>query len=978
MRGLVASSGRSGSVLRSVLAGVALVVLVIGVPIVLMAVGSSPIPSGIGSVLRTSLQGSPHVSNEHLVVEWIAHVVLLGAWLAWLWLTVCVVLEVVSWLTGRSSRSSRGRTMHAVAALLVGTTFAALSLGRLSPGTGAPLGLRAMALDRPVVASTEVAIPEECGTMKGAAVAGSGVERSPSSDGIAEHGTASERAMEHRRTSVRTPERYVVVDARESLWSIAERELGSPLRWREIAALNYGRTQGDGHTLTDDHWVRPGWSLLLPDGRGPSAEGREPVPERSATTRVPMRTVDDELPVADGPTVADQRGTLDVPTSSRATVDLGDTWRGSPARGIAFAMAGAAVVGSIDRLRRVQQRRRTTGGLIRLPEEESIQFERRLRAGAAVGVPGSIHRTLAAYLSMDGADGNRMPRVLEVRSEDDRVDLVLEHPLPADQTPLGFSLTDDGLIVSSSAIGSDGNWTGAAGPVLVTVGHTDRGVHLISLSTVGSLALVGDRTVCTDLLRSIAVELAAGEQPGYSELVVVGFAGELRLFPWVRVADDVSQILGLLHHRRSADRLYGSTGRVDREWMGSTHVGGSDPDRGALPVVVLCGPDVGRDEVDELLSYSSALHSSTASTTAMELLVVAVTDSTDAGRILRLTDVASESGSDGVRPIEHADRLESGELSSIVSLVETASDRHAVDDSTYPYESISPVGEVMPIGEHPSGASGALNPDGLPRPEGLPAPHRRNGDGEVITPGDVEIEVAVLGPVEIRGAYRPFTRAWAEELVVYLSMHPEGATNDKWATALWPERLMAPSSLHSTASVARRSLGQSRSGRDHLPRGHGRLVLGASVGTDWGRFERLVSSDDPEMWSQALDLVRGRPFEGLRSGDWPILEGIAPMIEARVVDVSTRLAEHCFSVADPRRAEWAARKGLLVSPYDERLYRILLRAADLAGNPAGVEAVMAELVRLVADDVEPYDSVHPETMGLYRSLTRRRSLASTA
>jgi hypothetical protein len=39
---------------------------------------------------------------------------------------------------------------------------------------------------------------------------------------------------------------------------------------------------------------------------------------------------------------------------------------------------------------------------------------------------------------------------------------------------------------------------------------------------------------------------------------------------------------------------------------------------------------------------------------------------------------------------------------------------------------------------------------------------------------------------------------------------------------------------------------------------------------------------------------------------------------------------------------------------------------------------MAELVRLVADDVEPYDSVHPETMGLYRSLTRRRSLASTA
>jgi hypothetical protein len=35
--------------------------------------------------------------------------------------------------------------------------------------------------------------------------------------------------------------------------------------------------------------------------------------------------------------------------------------------------------------------------------------------------------------------------------------------------------------------------------------------------------------------------------------------------------------------------------------------------------------------------------------------------------------------------------------------------------------------------------------------------------------------------------------------------------------------------------------------------------------------------------------------------------------------------------------------------------------------------VMAELVKLVADDIEPFDSVHPSTMDLYRSLTRRRT-----
>ena len=65
-----------------------------------------------------------------------------------------------------------------------------------------------------------------------------------------------------------------------------------------------------------------------------------------------------------------------------------------------------------------------------------------------------------------------------------------------------------------------------------------------------------------------------------------------------------------------------------------------------------------------------------------------------------------------------------------------------------------------------------------------------------------------------------------------------------------------------------------------------------------------------------------------------------------------------------------------MSPYDERLFRILLRSADMAGNPAGVESVMAELIHLVADDVEPFDAVHPETLDLYRSLSRRRGTSN--
>ena len=100
-------------------------------------------------------------------------------------------------------------------------------------------------------------------------------------------------------------------------------------------------------------------------------------------------------------------------------------------------------------------------------------------------------------------------------------------------------------------------------------------------------------------------------------------------------------------------------------------------------------------------------------------------------------------------------------------------------------------------------------------------------------------------PWTILGAARQFTRAWAMELVVYLAVHPGGVSNEQWATALWPEKTMAPASLHSTASAARRSLGTSASGEDHLPRSRGRLALGPDVQTDWDMFVDLSRSSGP-------------------------------------------------------------------------------------------------------------------------------------
>jgi DNA-binding SARP family transcriptional activator len=249
--------------------------------------------------------------------------------------------------------------------------------------------------------------------------------------------------------------------------------------------------------------------------------------------------------------------------------------------------------------------------------------------------------------------------------------------------------------------------------------------------------------------------------------------------------------------------------------------------------------------------------------------------------------------------------------------------------------------------------------------------------------------VAVLGPVEIRGAAQPFARAASKELVVYLAFHRQGVRNDVWATALWTDRCIASSTLHSTASVARRALGRSPSGGEHLPRGGRRLRLAGSVGTDVDRFAAAAGGADPNGWKEALALVRGRPFEGLHLADWAVLDGTQAQLEAMVVGTALKAAEYFLRRGRGEEAEWAVRRGLRANPYDERLYRGLLWAMERMGNRAGMWSTMAELRFLSTDGADRSaghgagmerrtvpPSVHPTTVALFRELSQRESPAA--
>ncbi len=66
------------------------------------------------------------------------------------------------------------------------------------------------------------------------------------------------------------------VERGESLWSIADDELGDGRRWPEIFDANQGRAFDDGRRLVDPDLIQPGWDLHLPGTNEPDPAAAPP------------------------------------------------------------------------------------------------------------------------------------------------------------------------------------------------------------------------------------------------------------------------------------------------------------------------------------------------------------------------------------------------------------------------------------------------------------------------------------------------------------------------------------------------------------------------------------------------------------------------------------------------------------------------------------------------------------------------------
>lgn len=240
-----------------------------------------------------------------------------------------------------------------------------------------------------------------------------------------------------------------------------------------------------------------------------------------------------------------------------------------------------------------------------------------------------------------------------------------------------------------------------------------------------------------------------------------------------------------------------------------------------------------------------------------------------------------------------------------------------------------------------------------------------------------DVEVAVLGPVSVSGLPLAFRRAAARELVVYLAFHREGVRHAEWSLALWPDRPVSLATVHSTASDARRALGRTSDGERRLPCGS-LLRLHASVASDVDRFAELSRSQSRHAWIEAAGLLRGPLFGGLRRADWAVIEGTHASVEALVVHTVLQAAETFRRDGLAADAEWIVRRGLLASPFDERLYRSLLLALAAQGDRTGMRAAIAQffVVAKGARAVFPgsvgggTDALGHRSTELYRELLR--------
>jgi DNA-binding SARP family transcriptional activator len=910
---------RIGRILKGISALALLVALVVGIPWALWHFIGWPLPHHLptGGQLGRALnqQGIP----DQTLIDALAAAV----WVTWAVLVASIAVEIPAALGGRHApRLPLAGIFQPITGRLVAAVIVAVLTLAPRPGHAATSGSLGSGLSTASGRQPVAALVLKDTALRDTVLADASRPLTPTTVPAATPANTTGNGAAPASAS-----RIYVVQRGDTLWGIAEQQLGDPLRWSEIYQLNEGRPQPGGATLTDPHWIDPGWTLILPVGATPVA------PPTPALTPLPAATTPTNPTASSIPPVT---ATRTPPTTAPAPATSVPTTREhSPSSSTAH-------------------RASTTAALVRLPSGSVVAGSFAAGVLSAVAL-GRLRRRHAYRYRPPEPGRNLTPEPLRPTLRH------LAHPSEADSDHQYKPGHQDTTVHDAVPVGPFDDTERRQDPGRLEVGTRAGESVTVELTDVSGIALSGPAS--DDIARAIVAGLVVRAGPGAVEILLTTSLGD-RLLPGlgsgraIRRAKTVDDLA-----RAVQSEIVARTRRLDSaEAPDAMSYRAANPEN-PLPLLVALLDDVPADSVGQ---WSALLNGSG----RLAITILFLGDSPCASGHLSADASRTVTEAD---PPALADCLMGAQLFGLrayeaVELLGAVAASHHEDD--FDDEGDGSFKEPIVV-LHPSGDAEQPSPPSRGGGETWPEPDR------VKEGNDRPIVVQMLGPFRITVHGEPVTtglRGRAKALFVWYLLRPEGATSDEAVDALWPDTLPEQVRKQFWRPFGDLRARLRESGNDALDvlakTGEHYQPCAAEISCDLWEFQEALaeaaraSEDDHARAAlrRAVDAYRGDLLQG---ADYPWVEPVRQDLHRRALDAQLRLADLDDHTGHPEAAVATLERAIDLDRYAEEPYRRLMVLHAAHGRIDAVTATWKILQARLADlDLD----MEPATTRLYRTL----------
>jgi DNA-binding SARP family transcriptional activator len=936
--------------MKRALAGLGLIGLLVGTP---FALGSL-----VGSPMIPDFRGSDGLSGTFVPVEAVLRLVGLFAWALWAYLAFAVLLHASAAVA--ASRGARGQRALLVASSIL-TPKVLRGLVEFAVG-GAFLAASVSWHAPPAVPAVGPTVFVQAGDARTTA----GIDRAAFSEPV--------------RETYR-------VRPGDSLWRIAERELGSGFRWREIYRVNQGKRFADGRSLTNPRLIYPGWVLDLPEERraspGPENEGADECPsdlEHATSTSPPT-------PGSPAPTRTYASPTQHVSAEPESDLEPEEPEAPSPGNPALRVPSGLLVAASfasglltahlLGKLRR--RRSRQLSGMGSAEPSVTPELIRDLRRAGASEMMGPMDVALDAVIEAWRAQTGSCPHLLVAVEAKGHVSVILgdsdvELPKSSGGTlsPRVRFARAGPTVIAEVEGPFPAQLRQSRSPLerglLLPLGRAPDGsvVH-VSATGLRKVSITGPKAA--GLVRQLVLAAAAQGGPDDLRLVLLGPGEEIKTLcrlpqlagchGWEEASEALRQ-LQLEFIRRA--RLFLQEGVEDIHGHLAEH---SDERLPAL--LILC------EEPPQALRGVIEAMGQEAPTLGAAILALGWAPE-GAGLVARVGP-----------PMELETELPCAKVLEPF-LLDASAEQEAIEviREAYPPESVEESvadesAESVREGQAPTPIEvrTALSPRRptaeMERP--LPPP-----PAEPPGPPPDMLAIKCLGTYEISRAGRPLPTGWkakGRELVAYLVAHPAGAPKERIIEELWPgiDPKQGGARFDRYATLVRAQARGTEDSRMYVERvgdSSYRLEEGAWWVDAW-EFELLVrdaerSADMAEVVTKLRNALALYGGEFCDDAYYPWLEGVRERFRDLFIEACGRLADLLSTAGEHEEALSVLDRAIKTDPVCEDLVRRAMAIEGALGRRAAALARYRKLEATLDEQlgVEP----DPETQALVHRMLR--------